>query len=184
MQTIHFRPYRDESDITKIQEAHARWIYKADDCGRIHTGDIPHRIFNGMRGRYPLKDFIGLWEDTAGTLLAWVVAYPRWAVFDCAVAPQLIGTESERDIYQWAEDTTLAWWKRVPGNNTDLIMDVFHLDNHRKKIAHAMGYEDGGHVYTYTERKLNDNIPESVLPDGYRFPAGDPAGFTAIVPGS
>ena len=55
-------PYKNADDLAAMQSALAAWIHDAGMCGYCHVGDVPHRIFNGLRGRYPIEDMVWLWR--------------------------------------------------------------------------------------------------------------------------
>jgi hypothetical protein len=88
------RPYSDE-DMPQLQETVAGWIARAGRCGYDHIGELPHRIYENLRGRQPVGDLVQLWEDADG--IAGIAINMRFgAAFDVFAAPALRGSEAER----------------------------------------------------------------------------------------
>jgi mycothiol synthase len=63
--TLADRPYVD-GDLPLLQSAMAGWRREVGLCGYCHVGDLPHRIYGGLRGRHPVGDLVRIWEDSAG----------------------------------------------------------------------------------------------------------------------
>ena len=78
--TIQSRAYADD-DLPKLQNALAMWIHEAGDLGYCHVGDIPHRIYNGIRGRLPLHELVKIWE-LSGTIIGMMIAVPYNHMFN------------------------------------------------------------------------------------------------------
>lgn len=62
MTEISNRPFAGPDDIAVMQAAHARWIAEGADSD-MHVGDIPHRLYNGLCGRYYLDDVVRVWKQ-------------------------------------------------------------------------------------------------------------------------
>jgi hypothetical protein len=89
------KPYTDD-DLPHIQAALARWIQTAGACGYYHVGDIPHRIYETLRGRYPVGELVRIWEE--GTNIAGIVINFLFDTsFQMFVSPSCRGTDSEYD---------------------------------------------------------------------------------------
>src|ERR1700689_1569545 len=89
---LRMRPYADE-DLPRLLDTVAGWISEAGRCGYDHIGELPHRIYENLRGRRPVGDLVRLWE--AGG--AGVEINLRFGVaFDVFAAPALRGSEAER----------------------------------------------------------------------------------------
>jgi hypothetical protein len=61
----HRRPYTD-ADLPMLQRTVAGWIASAGRCGYDHIGELPHRIYENLRGRRPVGELIHVWADDAG----------------------------------------------------------------------------------------------------------------------
>ena len=96
----------------------------SDKLAMLHVGDIPHRLYNGMRSRPP-ETFIGLWHDDDGTLVAWAMAYGRFKGVDFLVHPTYHNSPLEDAVVSWGVDTVYRelpfaeknpsdWHGRVP----------------------------------------------------------------------
>ena len=96
MSGIRARPYAD-TDLPLLQEAVANWISVAGRCGYDHVGELPHRIYENLRGRWPVGDVVHLWDDAEG--LAGIAITMRFGVaFDVFAAPRLRGGAAEREM--------------------------------------------------------------------------------------
>ena len=67
--------------------------------GRGADGDIPHRIYNGNRGRLPQEEIISVWENDR-EIIAYAIVAAYYNGFDAFVSPAYCGTDDEREILQ------------------------------------------------------------------------------------
>lgn len=160
------RAYRGEADLTAMQSALAHWIHDSNDCGYLHVGDIPHRLYNGMRGRYPLNDVVRLWllDDV---MIGFAIVSPRRSAYEVQVAPDHRGGDIEREMLVWAEERCLQWMERAEVSGEALLTEYVDGDEIRLNLLRSLGYilEDTP-ALTITERSLAA-IPDPILPDGY-----------------
>lgn len=163
--TIRARMYQNADDLTAMQQLTAQVTHDYGDLGMLHVGDIPHRIFNGGRGR-PAENCVRLWHDDSGELVAWVAVYGRFTGFDWLVRPDLRGSEMENDLIRWAIEHTRRE-VAVAKDPKDYGADVFEGDTHNAALleAHGLIYSAASPLYL-TTRPLID-IPEPTLPDGF-----------------
>jgi ribosomal protein S18 acetylase RimI-like enzyme len=166
------RPYEAEADIYAMQALNAAAIAEVGHCGYLHTGDIPHRIFNGMR-KYDARDIVHLWQDETGRLAAWLVVYPSWALFDYQVRPEHRGAALEEEVVDFA----VAEMRKHPKpEKEDAIgVDVYEGDTTCAHILASRGFKKPEKPFIVnTARSLNDPIPNPELPPGFsiRCPEG------------
>ena len=159
------RPYTDD-DLSNLQHALASWIQEAGDCGYCHVGDVPHRIYNGLRGRLPRHEAVRLWEDS-GEIVAYVLASPFFNVFDAYVSPTFRGTEVEREAVLWGNETTRRLMDAIGKQDKSTRVEHYQGDDVRQKILEELGFEFLEHWGNHTERSLADSIPEPVVPEGF-----------------
>ncbi len=168
------RWYGGAGDLAWMQAALAEW--RADDwCGHLHPGDVPHRIYNGLRGHDPGRN-VRLWGD-AGFLLI----YPHWNAFDYEHEPGR--DDLGEEMSEFAEQELSARATR----DDQIATDVWDCDARRAALLDARGYERNDPLHTVTVRSLDD-VPEPVLPDGFAVRAArgpnDAAGLAAVHAGS
>jgi mycothiol synthase len=81
--------YRDER-LGDLQACIAQW-HKMDKEGvsyLCHVGDVPHRIYNGTRGRLPLAELVKIYEPE-GAIQGFILGQPYGNGFDVFVNPSL-----------------------------------------------------------------------------------------------
>ncbi|MFC7722501.1 hypothetical protein [Nonomuraea recticatena] len=88
--TLTMRPYSD-ADLPVLQDTFARWIAEAGRCGYDHVGELPHRIYENLRGRRPVGSLVHLWED-ASRIVGLAVNLRFGSAFDVFAAPSLRGS--------------------------------------------------------------------------------------------
>lgn len=155
---LTMRPYTD-ADLPWIQETVAEWIAGAGRCAYDHIGELPHRIYENIRGRRPTGEVVHVWED--GGRLAGLTVNTRFEnAFDVFTAPDLRGTQAEADMIEAACETT--------GRGEDEVLtDVFDCDTARIEVLERLGF---------TRFRTWDDVNEAALTD---LPApSPPPGFT------
>jgi mycothiol synthase len=157
------RPYSDE-DMPQLQETVAGWIAQAGRCGYDHIGELPHRIYENLRGCRPVGDLVQLWEDADG--LAGIVINMRFGVaFDVFAAPALRGSDAERRMLLGAYQTTASL---IDGNDEPFVLtDVFDCDTARIKLLTDLGFEHFRNWEHVRERDLRGVITEAGPSDGF-----------------
>lgn len=164
--TIHSRPYQDE-DLESLQNALANWIQQqGHDMGYCHVGDIPHRIYNGIRSRVPRGEIIRIWENDE-QILGIGFAQPYHNGFDVWISPDYIGSETEREIFEWVYETTRRLMNEIGREDKEVSGDVEETNTHRQNLLKELGYYQGKNWINHTLRDLSEPIPESVLPEGF-----------------
>lgn len=150
-----------------MQAALQQWNAADAPCVFLHIGDIPHRLFNGFRERYPLGDVVRLWF-AGDTLIAFVMIQPVDGTYEALIAPALRGTAYERDIHRWAYRATRTWLDRLGKADTPIITDAADCDPHTVAMLTGLGFtpENQPWLVTYT-RLLAVPIPEVALPEGF-----------------
>jgi mycothiol synthase len=167
--TITSHTYTD-NDLPLLQAALASWIQQAGDSGYCHVGDIPHHIYNGIRGRTPLQECVRIWEDD-GRIISYVIVTPYYNGFDLYTHPDYRGTDSEREILQWAYSTARRFMNNIDRAEKHVMSDVQRGDEGRIKLLLECGFEEDEHWLNVTERSLADAIPEPTLPEGFTIRA-------------
>jgi mycothiol synthase len=163
--TITSRPYND-TDLPLLQAVLARWIQQAGDCGYCHVGDIPHRIYNGNRGRLPREEIIRIWE-AEGEIIGYAIAQAYYNLLDVFVSPGYRGTDWEREMLQWAAATTRRFMNQIDRAEKAMIAGVFEYDTIRAQLLLELGFEPDEQLFNITERSLEGEIAEPVLPEGF-----------------
>ena len=158
------RGYRGPEDVGRLQRFNAEAIAARGMAGHLHVGDIPHRLFNGLRFD-GVADHLHIWEDADGEIAAWGAVYPRMAAFDLQVAPELRDAEPEAELALLAflEAETR---QRAVGSTTKIETEGFADDAARIASLEALGWQRGNEPYTLTRRSL-DVLPPVELPAGF-----------------
>jgi len=177
------RLYTGAVDLEAMQNALAKWSQTAGDCIYLHVGDIPHRVYNGMRGRFPVEEIVRIWENQ-GEIIGFVCCYPYWEAYDALVSPDFRGGDIERELLEWAYKNTRFWMDKIGTGDKPIVTDWMNGDTPRLSLFQELGYQEQRPHGVLTERSLLDPIPESKLSEGYhiRSAAGlDEAGKLAAV---
>ncbi|MEV0202626.1 GNAT family N-acetyltransferase [Nonomuraea sp. NPDC050691] len=153
------RPYVD-ADLPLLQDSMAEWIARAGRCGYDHIGELPHRIYENLRGRRPIGEVVHVWEH-ARTPAGLTINTRFGNAFDVFTAPGLRGTEAETTMIEDAAATT--------GHGADEVLtDAFDCDEIRIELLERIGF---------TRFRVWDDVQEMPLADTPPEPA-PPAGFT------
>ena len=88
--TLRSRAYTDE-DLPRLQAALAGWIREAGACGYCHVGELPHRIYEHLRGRRPVGELVHVWED-GGAVVGMAINLRFDCTFDVFASPSRRGT--------------------------------------------------------------------------------------------
>ncbi|MEV4110186.1 N-acetyltransferase [Nonomuraea sp. NPDC049695] len=152
------RAYTD-ADLPWLQESVAGWIARAGRCGYDHIGELPHRIYENLRGRRPVGEVVHVWEH-AGELAGLTVNTRFGNAFDVFAAPELRGSEAEIAMIEDACVTT--------GHGVDEVLtDVFDCDHVRIELLERLGFTRFRVWDDVRERPLAGVPPEPEPPEGF-----------------
>jgi mycothiol synthase len=186
--TLNHKPYTGQADLRRMQAMLAESIRKIGGLGYLHVGDIPHRIYNGLRHFSDREQLVHLWETDTGQLVGWTLLYPHWDAFDTQIHADYKGTDAERAILEWTVDeiSRRARIKHAQADQANrasedhddppmISTDVHVGDTLRIDLLTELGFADRKPFINLTTRPL-DVIPDPVLPDGFtiRHSAGMP----------
>ena len=143
--------------MAQLQASFSGWIADAGRCGYDHIGELPHRIYENLRGHRPVGDLVELWEDPAG--IAGLTISMRFRVaFDVFTAPALRGSEAERRMLRRAYETTARCMR---GSGEPFVLtDVFDCDTARIRLLAELGFEHFRSWDNIAERDLRDVVGE------------------------
>ncbi|WP_327089177.1 GNAT family N-acetyltransferase [Nonomuraea sp. NBC_01738] len=145
------RHYTDD-DLPRLQDTVSRWILETGRCGYDHIGELPHRIYENLRGHR----LVHVWLD--GTDLAGLTINRRFGeAFDAFVSPKLRGADAERTMIRDAAATT----------GGAALTDVPDCDTVRIALLEELGF---------TRFRVWDDLNEATLTGLPDFAAVD--GFT------
>ena len=183
-----FHAYQGADDLTVMQEALAGWIHDSGVCGYCHVGDLPHRIYNGLRGRYPREDMIRLWYHDE-RLAGFALVYPRHGCYDAFISPMHRAGAFENEIVSWADATLRDWMDREDAREKAVMTGVDECDLARLNCVLELGYQPDETTWiTINERQIVTDLPDVVLPDGYSIRSAideaDAAGLAAVHSGA
>lgn len=159
------KPYTGAADLKRLQTFVANCVAAAGVCGYMHTGDIPHRIYNANRW-YNAEDVCTYWEDDAGNMCAWAVIFVKSADYNAELHYAHRGGDLETAVLDWCETAVLA--QLPPGKARVISTEAFDCDAIRRQLLLQRGYrqQPAEEDYLYTTRPLDD-IPDPPLPDGF-----------------
>lgn len=161
--------YTGADDLAVIQSAMARWIQEAGQCGYCHVGDLPHAIYNGLRGRVPPERMVSLWRD-GETLVAFSLLSRRGG-FDAYVSPVHRGGEVERIVLDGSAQSAAAFI-RENGLETPVTTGVFDCDLVRQRLLGEKGFvRNDEPPMLVNVRTLDGDLPTVSLPEGFTIRA-------------
>jgi mycothiol synthase len=165
------KPYTGRADLQRMQTMLAESIRAVGDRGYMHVGDIPHRIYNGLRHHPDRQQLVHLWQTQAGQLVGWSLIYPQWNAFDTQVHADYKGTAAERAILAWTIDEVVRHRQTHPAGDDGESDGHIHTDVHggdttRIELLTRLGFTDQKHAMNLTTRALGA-IPDPTLPDGF-----------------
>ena len=132
---MKIRPYAD-SDLPRLQHAMAGWIAEAGRCGYDHIGELPHRIYENLRG-LPRPELVQVRES--GDVIDAVSICLRFGVaFDVFLAPRWRGTPVEEQVLREAAATTAV---HMGPSEEYVVTDVFSCDATRISALTGLGFE-------------------------------------------
>jgi ribosomal protein S18 acetylase RimI-like enzyme len=132
---VEIRPYGD-SDLPWLQHAMAGWIAEAGRCGYDHIGELPHRIYENLRG-LPRDELVHVWSSGAD-VEAVSICLRFGVAFDVFLAPRWRGTEVEARLLRQAVATTAV---HMGPSEEYVVTDVFSCDTDRMSALAALGFE-------------------------------------------
>lgn len=153
-----------ENDLLLLQSMLASWIQSAGDCGYCHAQELLLRIYE--LGTPPAGERVQIWEDSA-TIIGMVLNLRFDNAFEVYTSPAYRGTDAERMMLQTAANDTLQLMRELKRDEASVIIDVWDCDETRKQMLTELGfayYRIWGHL---SERNLADELPESILPEGF-----------------
>ncbi|WP_157249213.1 GNAT family N-acetyltransferase [Nonomuraea typhae] len=154
---LTMRPYAD-SDLPWLQETFAEWIAEAGRCGYDHIGELPHRIYENLRGHRPVGEVVHVWEDD-GRLAGLAINTRFENAFDVFTAPWLRGSPAEAGMIEAAAETTGA-------DQDEILTDVFDCDAARIQILERLGFTRFRTWDDVNEAPLA-HLPAPEVPDGF-----------------
>ncbi|MEA2002692.1 MAG: GNAT family N-acetyltransferase [Actinomycetota bacterium] len=135
----------------------------------MHPGDIPHRIFNGLRRDNPY-DLVHIWEDDSGDVVAWTLLDPRGAGYDAQVSPVVRGAMPglEREVDIWSEETLLTIMQERGSEARAIETEAFSIDTVRTALLEHSGWIAQPAERMMLTRRSLDDVPDPALPSGYK----------------
>ncbi len=164
------RSYGGAEDLAAMQAALEAWR-AVDPCGQLHPGDVPHRIYNGLREFDP-AGLVRLWDGGGGDLAAFALVYPHWKAFDVMYRPgDLVAAEAAEVATDWCETVVQ---RRAEQPVERVGTDVWDCDDERRAMVAARGYEHRKDQFALTQQDIGD-VPPPALPAGFVIrPAAGP----------
>jgi len=130
------RPYTDD-DLPNLQDIVAGWIALAGRCAYDHVGELPHRIYENLRGRRPVGELVQVWEER-GSVMGIAINLRFGCAFDVFVAPALRGTAAEEAMLRHAAYVT----EHAAAEGEEFVLtDCFDCDTVRAKLLTELGFE-------------------------------------------
>ncbi|MDW5327673.1 GNAT family N-acetyltransferase [Plantactinospora sp. KLBMP9567] len=163
------RPYSD-ADLPRLSRTFAAWIAEAGRCGYDHVGEVPHRIYENLRGRPP-GELVQLWES-ADEIVGLAVNLRFGAAFDVFTAPALRGTAAEVEMLRTAYRTTT---RAMTADQPYVLTDVFDCDSIRIRLLTELGFARFRTWDDVTVRQLTGPVDAPVAPEGFVLRTARPA---------
>lgn len=163
--TLSLRPYED-GDLELLQKCIMDWRKQYPDGTYCHPGDIPHRLYNGNRGKFSLVDITRIYRQ-GDTVAALLLAYPRYESMDIFIHPDF---REQHDLFVPVIDAGYQIVREylIQNDKADkaVVMDCFRGDASRQSLLTLTGFSEGENDMNLTRRKL-ENLPEIQLPEGF-----------------
>lgn len=157
---MRIRPYRD-ADMPALLETFSVWIAEAGRCGYDHIGELPHRVYENLRGRRPAGELVQVWED-GPDVVGLGINLRFGEAFDVFAAPALRGSAAEEEMLRVAAGTTGALT-----TGAYACTDVFDCDAARIDLLARLGFERFRTWDDVRERPLAELPPEEEPPPGF-----------------
>ncbi|MER7949415.1 GNAT family N-acetyltransferase [Streptomyces sp. NPDC096079] len=152
------------SDMPGLQETVAEWIALAGRDAYDHVGELPHRVYDNLRGGPPVGDLVHVWEDERDGRTGGVTICLRFgAAFDAFCAPDLRGTGTERAMLTFAADTTE---RHMAAGEEHVLTDLFETDTARGRLLDELGFRRFRVWDDVNTRDLRD-LPPVEVPTGF-----------------
>ncbi|MFF0428789.1 GNAT family N-acetyltransferase [Streptomyces sp. NPDC004520] len=157
------RPFR-HSDMPRLQSTVAEWIATAGRDAYDHVGELPHRVYDNLRGGPPVGDLVHVWEHGHDGRVGGVTICLRFgAAFDAFCAPELRGTDAERSMLAFAADTTA---RHMADGEEHVLTDLFETDTTRARLLDELGFT---YFRVWDDVNTRDltGLPPLVVPEGF-----------------
>ncbi|MFH8839290.1 GNAT family N-acetyltransferase [Streptomyces sp. NPDC017868] len=157
------RPFR-HSDMPRLQSTVAEWIATAGRDAYDHVGELPHRVYDNLRGGPPVGDLVHVWEHGHDGRVGGVTICLRFgAAFDAFCAPELRGTDAERAMLAFAADTTA---RHMADGEEHVLTDLFETDTTRARLLDELGF---AYFRVWDDVNTRDltGLPPLVVPEGF-----------------
>ncbi|MEU5918867.1 GNAT family N-acetyltransferase [Streptomyces sp. NPDC047141] len=164
------------SDMPLLQATVAEWIATAGRDAYDHVGELPHRVYDNLRGGPPVGDLVHVWEDGDGRIGGITICLRFGAAFDAFCAPELRGTDSERAMLTFAADTTA---RHMAADEAHVLTDLFATDITRARLLRELGFVHFRDWDDVNTRDLAD-LPPVVVPAGFTVRAATPGDADAL----
>jgi mycothiol synthase len=171
--------YSDER-LGDLQNCIAQWR-KADKeaiTSLCHVGDVPHRIYNGLRGRLPVADNVKIYEVDGG-IQGFILGQPYYNGFDVFVNPSL-GKDEFKQLGEEAYRLSRQQMDVIGRQEKPVMTDISETDSIRKEIFAELGFSEGEHLLNDTRRDLSEAIPAPELPEGFSIRPSTMADFEQL----
>lgn len=164
---IQHTAYQGQEDLVAMQTALAYWIQEVGDCAYGHVGDLPHRMYNGLRGRFRVEEMVRIWRDNTD-IAAFALCYPNHEGYDAFVAPAYRDSDVERAALEWAYATTRLNMNQNGKQGENLLTDVAECDTARIRVLEKLGYlRDDASWLVLNEAHFHDQVETFKLPHGF-----------------
>jgi mycothiol synthase len=158
------RPYT-RADLPRLEALQSAFKCHSPASG-YHPGDLNWWLYYGHAEKDP-SQYITLWEDDAGALVAWAFYTFEERSADVGIHPRLRGTADEIAILLWVEAALMETTKADPDQ---AAVTIFAHDDEAARMAHlaSRGFTASDELVCFS-RDIRAPIPPPVLPEGFRF---------------
>lgn len=139
-----------------------------DFCGWWHTGDLRHLLSNGLRGG-AADETVFVAKNEEGRLIAIIITQfykPNLRAHEVWIAPEFDQPALRQEFTLWAEQQLERKAQHADYPTDMLVSDFMDCDPYRREVLQALGYQLADPYMHFAARPLDD-IPESVLPEGF-----------------
>jgi len=176
VRSLTSRFYESERDLTQMQELLIEGRSHTDDWRYWHVGEMMWGFFM-VACHLDLQEQIRLWHDCEGKLVGYAVLGEDPS-FDCQVLPEHEGSGIETQALKWAEIQLAELRQRDAQQwSGNLVSGARQDDVNRMAFLEQHGFRyHGEFAEANLLRSLDEPIPDSAVPVGFRVRAVAEAG--------
>lgn len=162
---LTFQPYQD-SYLATYQALISEWRSKNPNSTLCHPGDIPHRLYNVLRGKFDLSEVVRCYylDNQAAAI---VICDATQEFINLFINPDL---SEQIDLFIPVVDDSLKiiheQMVKLDKADEPIYIEQFQKDTHRTNLLKATNFTEAVNEINLTRRNLYE-VAQVTLPDGF-----------------